>query len=162
MDEIKRKVIKKKKPMRYRKIFKFISILMVVITLIFLIALLKIDVLGFKYLAILISIIILIEGLILLVINKRFKLWVKVPFIIGCFICIFGFSFGLYNINLATDFAMKIVNAISYEEKYNLYVLVDSEFEGIKDLNKKNLGVYDNSSDTLEDALKAVKIVSVK
>lgn len=157
MDEIKRKVIKKKKPMRYRKIFKLISILMVVITLIFLIALLKIDVLGFKYLAILISIIILIEGLILLVINKRFKLWVKVPFIIGCFICIFGFSFGLYNINLAKDFAMKIVNAISYEEKYNLYVLVDSEFEDIKDLNKKNLGVYDNSSDTLEDALRDLK-----
>lgn len=156
MEKINKKVVKRK-PMKHRKLFRIVSILLLFLSLIFLIKLTCIGILGFKLLILVYSIFILTEGFILLVLNKRFKVVVKLPFLVIALLMIGAFTYGTYSLDATTRFANKIAGSVRYEEKYNIYVLSDSEFDSIEDLDKTKLGIYDSKSDTLEEAVKILK-----
>ncbi len=150
-----RKVIKKRKPMKYRKLFVGTSVLMVLLTLILLFMVIRLNVLGFKILIVLLLAFVLVEGMILCVLNKRFKVGFKIPFFIMA-ILISGIAvFGIYNVNLFSSFVSKVVSsAVEKEEEYHLYALSSSDYTSIADINKTVLGIFDNKSDTLEEAKK--------
>ncbi len=147
---------RKKKKMRYYRLFRGISLILLITTLIFLIKLSTIDVLGIKYMTIVCIIIGLLELLILFILNKRFKMAIKVPFTVVALIFSGVFIYGTYNLNVATDVVSKIVSGVVKEEKYDIYVLKTSKYESTKDLNKAKLGIY-NNGDSLEEAIKQLK-----
>lgn len=148
---------KKRKPMRYRRLFRLTSILLLITTAIFLLNLLRMDLLGVKYMIILCIGLFLIEWFLLFVLNKRFKVVIKIPFLCITIILSGIFIFGTYNLNLAASFVQKIVSSSVQEEKYELYVLNDSDYKSLEDLNKTNLGFFDNDSDSLKEALRMLK-----
>lgn len=151
---MERKPLKKRKTMKYKRLFHLISGILLASTIIFLIALFRIDILGANIFY-LIGIITVVEALTLFMLNKRFKVAVKIPFLVLALLLTGVYVFGTYNISLAAEFVSKIVSETSTkEEKYALYVLEESDISKITDLNKKNLGVFDNGSDTLDEALK--------
>jgi len=150
---------KKKKPMKHRILFRSVSILMVVLSIVLIVRLIFMNnFLGLKYMILLIGIMTIVEFCLLYMLNKRFKVIVKLPFlIISILICV-GCSFGIYNLNLAAGFVSNIVsNVVTKEEVFDMYVLNDSKYESMEDLDKTKLGYFDNSSDTLEEALRLLK-----
>ncbi len=151
----KRKPLKSRRPMKHRKLFRFVSALLLVTTAVFLFSLLKMNILGLGILSILILGIFVIEFVILFVMNKRFKVAIKVPFLVFAVLLSGIYVFGTYNLSLAAEVVQKIVSSSNVkEEKFELYVLNDSEYEDIKDLKELNLGIFDNGSDTLEEAMR--------
>lgn len=148
---------RKKKPMKYKMFFRITSIILVVISVVFLLMLFKVDVLSTKYMIYAILGIIVIDFCLIFVMNRRFKVLIKIPFLILAIILSLGLTFGIYNLNLAANFVEAIVGDTLKEEKYNLYVLNEKDYSGIKDLNKTKLGVFDNSNESLEKALKLLK-----
>ncbi len=149
---------KKKKPMKHRILFRSVSVLMVILSIVLVVRLIFMNVLGFKYMILIIGLMVLIEFCILFMLNKRFKVVVKVPFLLISFIISGGCVFGIYNLNLAADFVSNVVsNVVTKEEVFDIYVLNDSKYESIDDLDKTKLGYFDNSNDTLEEALRLFK-----
>lgn len=156
MKEKNKKVIKRK-PMRYRRLFRIVSILLIFFSLLFLVKLTSIGILGFKLLMIVYGSLALIEMFILFVLNNRFKIVIKIPFLVVSLLFTCAAAYGTYNLEATTRFATKIADAIAYEEKYYIYVLQESEFNSLENLDESNLGIYDNKSDTLEEAIKLLK-----
>lgn len=154
---VKKRIIRRKKPMKYRKFFRVMSIVLLISTVIFLIALFRLDILGIKYMLFLIAGIILIEAFLLFVWNKRFKVIIKVPFLVIGLVLTGAFWFGTYNVNLAATVVSRIVSAAVKEEKYEVYVLANSEYESVESISKTNLGIYDNKADSLEEAVRMLK-----
>lgn len=148
---------KKKKPIKYRSLFILLSCILIGISIFFLAKLFKMDILGAKYMALICAIVALVELFIVLILNSRFKVAIKVPFVILDVLISGAMIFGIYNLDLASSFVSKIVNVVKKEEIYNVYALVDSDFASIADLNGADLGIYDNGSETLEEALRLLK-----
>ncbi len=152
------KKLKKKKPMKHRFLFRSISLLMVVLSILLVVKLITMNILSLKYISIIILIIGFIETSILFMLNKRFKVIVKIPFLILSIIISLGCIFGLYNLFVTTDFVSNIVSGVvTKEETFDVYVLSESKYESIDDLDKTKLGYFDNSSDTIEEALRLLK-----
>lgn len=143
--------------MRYWKLFRGASMLLIAATLIFLLSLFRIDLLGPKYVVLLLSAIGIVEFFVLFVLNKRFKVVIKVPFLLVAFAMIGVFSFATYNISFAEKLVDRIVSVAVREEHYEVYVLKSSEYESVADLNKTDLGIYDSKNDSLNEAVKLLK-----
>ncbi len=157
MEKVEKTKKKQKKPKKFRKTFIALSAVILIVSAILSYFLFKIDVLDSKYLFIGLGALFVIDLLFIFVLNKRFKLWIKIPIVVLSILLIAGEIFGIYNLNATASFVQKVVSAGIKEEIYNLYVLKESEYESISDLDGKSLGIYDNGSDTLEDALKMLK-----
>lgn len=152
-----RKKLKRRKPMKHRILFRGSSILMIVTSILFVLKLIQIDFLGIKYLSIFTIVLVLLEFLLLFFMNKRFKVIVKVPFLVLSFLVSGLCVFGVYNLNLAANFVQKIVSASVQEERYDVYVLQESELENIGSLDRTNLGYFDNKSESLSEAMLQLK-----
>ncbi len=151
------KKTKKRKPMKHRRLFRLTSLLLLITTFIFLINLGRMNFLGVKYMSILCLIIFIFEFIILFTLNKRFKVILKIPFFLMSILLSALFIFGIYNLNITATFIGKMVSASIKEERYETYVLNDSEYSSIEDLNEKTIGILDNGSETLDDAIKLLK-----
>lgn len=151
----KRVVVKKRKrkPMKYRILFRSTSIIMVILSIILFFMVIRLNILGLKYLAILSVAAILIEAGLLFVLNKRFKVGFKIPFFIIAILISAISAFGIYNVNFLTTVVSEIASSVVKEEEYLIYALKTSEYNGIEDINKTKLGIFDNKSNTLEKAL---------
>lgn len=147
----------KKKPMRYKKVFRLFSIIMICVSIALVYKLVVIDILTIKYILIFVGGLFLIEGLILFVLNKRFKLIIKVPFLLVCVSLIGAGIFGIYNLSMTADFVERIVSSYVQDEYFEVYVLKDSPYQKIEDLNGTNLGYFDNGAETLGEALSNIK-----
>lgn len=148
---------KKRKPMKHKRLFKLTSFLLLATTFIFLINLGRMNFLGVKYMSILCLFIFLIEFSLLFVLNKRFKVIIKIPFFLIALLLSGIFVFGTYNLSLTATVIRNMVSTSIKEEIYEVYVLNDSEFSSLKDLNKKTIGILSNGSETLDEALKLLK-----
>ncbi len=150
---------KKRKPMKHRILFRGVSILMVVLSIVLIVRLIFMNnFLGIKYTLILIGVMAIVEFCLLNMLNKRFKVIVKIPFLVISILICAGCSFGIYNLNLAAGFVSNIVsNVVTKEEVFDIYVLNESKYESMEDLDKSRLGYFDNSSDTLDEALRLIK-----
>ena len=148
---------KKKKPMKFRKFFLIIDLLLIVASFFLVFNLFKVDVLSARYLYIAIGGIVLIDVFLMFILNRRFKLGIKIPILILAIIFLGLEVFGTYNLGKTVSFVQEIVSAGVKEEIYNIYVLTDSKYEKTDDLVGAKLGIYNNGADTLEDALKDLK-----
>ncbi|HBA37649.1 MAG TPA: hypothetical protein DCY94_02910 [Firmicutes bacterium] len=156
-EEVPNKNTRKRKPMKHKCLFKTVSIFMIVTSLLLIFNFIKIGVFGIKYISIFTVGLILIEAFLLFVMNKRFKVVIKIPFLIVSIFISGACLFGVYNLNLAANFVQKIVSAGLQEERYEIYILKESSYTSLDDLNKANLGYFNNESDTLEEALMLLK-----
>lgn len=148
---------KKKKPMKFRKFFLIIDLLLIVASFFLVFNLFKVDVLSARYLYIAIGGIVLIDVFLMFILNRRFKLGIKIPILILAIIFMGLEVFGTYNLGKTVSFVQEIVGVGVKEEIYNIYVLTDSKYEKTDDLVGAKLGIYNNGADTLEDALKDLK-----
>jgi len=148
---------KKKRPMKYRVLFRGVSVILLITTVVFLILLLKMNVLDTKYVALILGAIVILEFFLLFVMNKRFKVVIKIPFMVITLVISGLFVYGAYNLNLTSSVVSQIVSQIEKVEKYNLYVLKGSKYESIDDLDKAKMGYFDNNSESLNEALRKLK-----
>lgn len=156
MEKTKQKVIKRK-PIKHKALFRTVSILLVILTSVFVIKLLSIGILGLKHIVSLCGILFLVEAFLLFVLNKRFKVVIKVPFLVIAVLLICVFSYGSYSLEATTRFAMKIAENISYEEKYFVYVVNSSGQSSMDGLTASKLGIFDSKGKTLEEAVRLLK-----
>lgn len=153
---VNKKIVQKKKNMKYHGLFRGVSILLIVTTLIFAVGILRMDILTVKNALIIFTLIAVIEGGLLFVMNQRLKVGFKIPFLIVAILLSGIFSFAAYNVSFASSLVSRIVSKVAKEETYALYVLKDSTYESISDISDKTLGIFDSKSDSLEEALKAL------
>ena len=73
---------KKKKPIKFRKFFLIIDLLLIVASFFLVFNLFKVDVLSARYLYIAIGGIVLIDVFLMFILNRRFKLGIKIPILI--------------------------------------------------------------------------------
>ena len=149
----KKKNTKKRK--RRLKILNIItSILLIIVSGYLIYSLYTIDLLSTLYFVIFCGGIVLIDFLIIMVLNKKFKTFIKAPFFILALIIIFAGVYGIYNLNNTANFIKKVVNNAGVrEETFSVYVLKDSEYKKLTDLDGKDLGIYNKGSDLLEDGI---------
>ncbi len=154
---VKRKVNRKKKPIKYWRLFRGVSGLLIIATALFVFSLARMNILSVKYWIILGIVIVAVEWFILMVLNRRFKVGFKIPFLIVALLLSGVFCFGTYNLSFAATIVNRIVQATTDEEKYEVYVLEESDYESIGDLSGTKLGVYDNKADSLDEAVKILE-----
>jgi LCP family protein required for cell wall assembly len=132
---------------------RFIYILFLIISTLFIGIIFYLKILPSKYFMILFVIYFILNLIfILLSFNKHLKK--RTHIVVGtlCFILSAIFLFGLYYLNTTMNFMSKIM-ANNYQlENYYVYVLSDSDYKSINDLEDKTIGIPKISNDTYEEA----------
>lgn len=154
MEKNVKKSGKKKKHMKYWRLFRGVSIILLITTILFILSILKIDILGTKYLIIVLSVITLVDGALLFILNRKFKVGFKIPFLVIALILSAGYSFGIYNVSFASSLVGRIVSSVTKEEHFGIYVLKTANYTSLKDISRGTLGIYDSKSESQEEALK--------
>lgn len=155
--------MKKRKKDKKMSVYKFFGIILIISSVILLGMVLYINILPFKYLAILTGVILLINLIFnFFLVRKRVKKKPKKIFlvlsIIFSIIFLIG-SFFLYKTFAVLD---------NFSQKYKIYtyhvvVLNDSSYEEIEDISGKSLGYYNENSDATEKSLtKLGKVVETE
>ena len=145
---------KKKSGKKIDKFYKIISYLLIISAVISSIFLVYFEILPIMYL----SLIIIVGGLIVFFIfkilnNKRLKKWIKTVVSIPTILLIIIFTLlSLYSYG-TIDFLSNIFDTGIRTDTYSVYVLKDSKYENIKDLNDKIIGVSDVEEETTSKAI---------
>lgn len=148
-----RKSIKKKRIL-CQKIGKVFSLLLGGVSLIFFGMLFKMSVLPTKYMSILLMIYIPIcLILILFMLLKNLKLRIKIPCEVISFFLTLLLSFGIFYMYKTMNFMGNIKTKKYQVENYYVVVLKNSDYEKVKDLNHKKIGIYNSSLESQEEAL---------
>lgn len=138
---------KKKVPLGFR----IVAGILLIISLLFLVSILYLNVLSLMYLMIVVLTILLIDGICILMMFKgkrKIGLGLSSIFILIFSICSFF-------IIKTTDF-LSDMNLDYKTYNYSVIVLKDSSYDNLKDINGKLLGYYDNGSEEGEKALSKV------
>lgn len=156
----------KKKRKKIRNICLFFSIISIILTIIFFVYLINLDMLPNKYLYLLMGIISIVYVLmLLLIIPKKIKSFLK---IVSTFIMVVIssvlFYCGVVYIDKLIDFVDKIDNSIVQKETFYILVLDDSNINSINELSDKKMAYYDSVSSNNDKAFKMLdkKITYVK
>ncbi len=137
------KRVKKKK---INLIYKIISVLLILISIIFIGILLYLDLLPFKYFSIVaISIIVFALFNALLLNLKRLKTKVKSVVSIFSIIAILIMSIGSYFMSKTINVLANNNDAKYKLENYSIIVLKDSKYKDISDIKNEKIGYYENS-----------------
>ena len=145
---------KKAKKRRLKVLNIITSILLVIVSGYLIYSLYSVDLLSTLYFVIFSGGLVALDLILILILNKKFKTFIKVPFFIIAVLIIGVGTYGIYNLNNTANFIKKVVNNAGVrEEVFSVYVLKDSEYEKLTDLDGKNLGIYSKGSDLLEEAV---------
>jgi hypothetical protein len=155
---------KKRNRKKYRILNIFVSFILLFVTSFLLYTLYKSGMLGTMYFILTAVVVAIIDLILINILNRKFRIFIKVPFLIITLLLIGISIFGIYNLNNTADFIKHIAeNAGIKEEIYTMYVLNESKYNKISDLDGHDIGIHDNKSDLLEDAIKTLnKKVTVK
>ena len=152
----------KKRRKQTRNICIFLSIISIILTLVFFVYLINLDMIPNKYLLLLGLLIGLIYLIFLLfIIPKKIKVPIKI--ICTLLMCIISgvlFYSGVVYVDKLINFLDKIDNSIVQKETFYLLVL-ESDSSTINDLSNKNIGYYDTDS-SKENNDKAFKMLDKK
>lgn len=134
----------------------FFSIISVILTIIFFIYLVNLDMLPNKYLYILVSVISIAYILLfLLIIHKKVKSLIKITStIIMVIISSILFYCGVVYIDKLIDFVDKIDNSIVQKETFYVLTLEENRISNINELIDKKIAYYDSKSSNNEKAFK--------
>ena len=115
----------------------------------------NLDMLSLLFFLIITAVIILVDIFIIWVINRKRRSFIRTFFALVAVILIAGYSYGIYNLNNTADFIKKVVeNAGIKEEVFSIYVLENSKYKKLTDLDGHDMGIYSKGSDLLDDAIK--------
>lgn len=150
MKKNKRRKRKNKKPITI--ISSIIYIVLLIISIILLSIIIKLNIIPLKYLIIpIICYTIILLGLGIVSIRKKFKIWFKIFVDIISIIIIAVFSLILYYLNTTLHF-MDQIQAEEYQiESYYILVHKDSEIKELEDI--KTLGILEKRDDKYNEAL---------
>lgn len=146
----------KKKRKKIRNICLFFSIISVILTIIFFIYLINLDMLPNKYLYTLVGVISIVYILLfLLIIHKKVKSLIKITStIIMVIISSILFYCGVVYIDKLIDFVDKIDNSIVQKETFYILTLEENRISNINELIDKKIAYYDSQSSNNEKAFK--------
>lgn len=141
-------------------VFRIISIILLLSSIVSCGLLIYFEILPIMYL----SLFIIVGGIIVFLLfkllnNKRLKKWIKVTFSIPSILLIIIFTFICFYSFGTIGFFNNILDIGLRTDSYSLYVLSSSEYEDIKDLEDKIIGVSEVNDDA---TLKAIEKVSNK
>ncbi len=152
---------KRRKQIRYGCIF--LSLISIVLTIVFFVYLINLNMLPSKYLIILgvlIGVIYLV--LLLLILPKKIKSFLKIiSTLIMVIISSLLFYSGVVYIDKLINFFDKIDNSIVQKETYYIVVLDGSDIENINDLKDKKIGYY-NIDSSKKNNEKAFNLLNTK
>ncbi len=146
---------KKKQIVLHHRIGKVLSILLIVVSLVFLGMIFSMNVLPIKYMGILLGIYFpIIFFLVLLMLLKKLKLKIKIPCEVISVILIFILVLGISYLNKTMDFMGKIKDKKYQTENYYLIVLNESDYSTMDSLKDKTIGIHISTLESQRDALK--------
>lgn len=137
-----------------------IRIIALIIHLIFIIYLIKLNVLPTLYLAIIIAVILILDIISWFLISKG-KIKLIIGYIILLIISIIS-GIGIYYTNI-TDSFLSSIQEVNEKQLYYVVVNKDSKFKELKDLDNKSMAIFENQSDNYKKVLNEVeKDIKVK
>lgn len=144
----------KKKKEIVNKIGIIISMLLLVSTVFIVGVITYCNILPIKYLLLFYLLTIIFIGLIILfLIKKKFKIWVKITSIFLSIVIIVIYSFIFFYINRTYNFMDRIKSRNMMTEIYYVVTSNESDYKNIVDLKDKNVGFYDESTEIYDKAL---------
>lgn len=148
----------KKKRIICQKIGKIFSLFIRGISLAFFGMLFKMSVLPTKYMSILLAIYIPIYLiLILFMLYKKLKLKIKIPCEVISFFLIILLGFGVFYMYQTMNFMGNIKTKKYQIENYYVVTLKDSDYESLKNLKQKKIGIYNSSLESQKEAISLLK-----
>ena len=154
-------IAKKKK--KFKKVGIGISIILAITFIVFSFFIIKVDILPIKYL---IPFIILLLGIIgfniYILINNKFKLWLKYFSSFISIIISIIFIIGSLYINKTYNFMDNIGNNNTIKEKYYVVVNKESKYKSIKDLKDKDIYTFNEGIEIYTKAIKELNKEQVK
>ena len=141
--------MEKKKKKKQKKIYKFLSWGLLLVSIVLIVSLLYFNILPITYQFLVMGIIVLIDLILLFLMLKSKKKWFGaiLSFIVMLVMLVISFyvfkTAGLLN-NLNLNY--KTYN-------YSVVVLKDSDYDKINDIENKNLGFYETDGDECEKSL---------
>ena len=132
-----------------------ISFILILVSGYLIYSLYNLNMLSLLFFLIISGVIILVDLFIFWVINRKRKSFIRGFFAFIAVLLIAGYSYGIYNLNNTADFIKKVVeNAGIKEEVFSIYVLENSKYKKLTDLDGHDMGIYSKGSDLLDDAVK--------
>lgn len=154
MKKLKNKKGNKKK---YNLILKIISILLIISAVITSGFLIYFEILPILYLCLFIIIIgLIVFGLFMLLNNKRLKKWIRTTLSIPSVIMIIIFTLVCFYSVGTIGFLSSIFDVGIRNDSYSVYVLESREYEDIKELDNRIIGVSERKEDSTEKAIDKV------
>ena len=133
--------------------YKMLSFILIVISVFFFSTILYFEVLPLKYLIVLILIFGYIVFIISYNLNKKTNLLTKLSMSFISIVMIVIESFGLFYAIGTIDFLNNIFDTGYRMEVYNIYVLKDSDYNDINDLNNKKVSIYKQDNISYDKAI---------
>lgn len=131
-----------------------IRTILIIIHLIFIIYLIKLNVLPTLYLAIIIVVILTLDIISWILISKG-KIKLIIGYIILLIISIIS-GIGIYYTNI-TDSFLSSIQEVNEKQLYYVVVNKDSKYNGLKDLDNKSMAIFENQSDNYKKVLNEVE-----
>ena len=131
-----------------------IRIIALIIHLIFIIYLIKLNVLPTLYLAIIIAVILILDIISWFLISKG-KIKLIIGYIILLIISIIS-GIGIYYTNI-TDSFLSSIQEVNEKQLYYVVVNKDSKYNELKDLDNKSMAIFENQSDNYKKVLNEVE-----
>lgn len=151
--------MKQEKKKKRGKLGKFIYLLLVLVSLIFMGILYYLNMLPSKYFVLLICGVVVVLGIFgLVLLNTKVKKVIRFFFSLLSVVLIIAMGIGSNYMFNAKDIINKITEKINYKtENYSVVVLDDSEYEELDDLKDETLGYLDNNTEGTKKALFKLK-----
>ncbi len=137
-----------------------IRTILIIIHLIFIIYLIKLNIIPTLYLAIIIAVILTLDIISWILISKG-KIKLIIGYIILLIISIIS-GIGIYYTNI-TDSFLSSIQEVNEKQLYYVVVNKDSKYNELKDLDNKSMAIFENQSDNYKKVLNEVeKNIKVK
>ena len=148
----------KKQSKKKNRFSKFLYLLLVVVTTLFIAALWYLDMIPSKYFLLVICVTVFIVGIFgIILLNNKAKKRIKTIFGFISIIIISLMSFVGYNAFNVKDFINNVTKQVNYKiENYSVIVLADKKYEKIEDIKGKKLGYLDNETNGMKKSLEMI------
>ena len=148
--------MKRKRKKRQKKIVLLTSLFLFITSVILGYNMFKVNILG-VYLYAALAIIVIVDYILIKILNKKIKFFLKVPFILIALFLTGSFVYASYNLDKTGDFFKQIAASAGLrEETFIIYADKKSQVKELSDLNG-TVGVYENGSSLTKKAVKKLK-----
>lgn len=144
---------KNKNTLGYKRFCQILFITFLILSILLIYKVASMDILNSNLFVTACIILLAIDVIIFITSSKSTKVLVKFLSILLGLALASGKFFVLYNINITESFISSIATSTAKKEIYNIYVLNTSDISNTKDLKEKRIGIFNNGSEYLSEAL---------